>query len=236
MTLLAGFVVALFSISLPGPLLLIGWLGVGAIAWWTIASLIVSYWVYDRSGLYSLQWLVPLLSSQKPVRWISVHAGLDEFTSPLRQHLGIDPLTVLDLYDPVEMTERSIARARAVSPPHPGTISAKSIHLPLPDGGCDAVFALFAVHELRSLDARTALCRELHRLLAPGGVIVVAEHLRDVPNLIAFGPGFLHFHSRASWLASFAAARLRIERESTITPFVRVWMLGDGLSEPVHTS
>lgn len=236
MTLLAGFVVALFSISLPGPLLLIGWLGVGAIAWWTIASLIVSYWVYDRSGLYEVLWLSQMLGPRKPARWISVHAGLDEFTSPLRQHLGIDPLAVLDISDPVEMTERSIARARAVSPPHPGTIAAKSIHLPLPDGGCDAVFALFAVHELRSHEVRTALCRELHRLLAPGGVIVVAEHLRDLPNLIALGPGFLHFHARARWLASFEAARLRIERESTITPFVRVWLLGDGLSEPARTS
>ena len=61
---------------------------------------------------------------------------------------------------------------------------------------------------------------KLRRRLAPHGRAVLVEHLRDWPNLIAFGPGFLHFLSRRTWLHTIAESRLRIVREFSITPFV----------------
>jgi len=49
--------------------------------------------------------------------------------------------------------------------------------------------------------------------------------LRAVVNFLAFGPGFLHFHSRRTWARCFSRTRFDIHREFPITPFVRVFVL-----------
>ena len=84
---------------------------------------------------------------------------------------------------------------------------------------------LLSAHELRTRDARIALLKELRRALAPGGKIILAEHLRDWKNFLAFGPGFLHFFSRREWRENAAAAGLAVEREFQITPFIGVFVL-----------
>jgi hypothetical protein len=63
----------------------------------------------------------------------------------------------------------------------------------VPAGACDTVFVLFAAHEIRDRVRRVTFFRELARVLSPNGQILVAEHLRDWRNFLAFGPGFLHF-------------------------------------------
>ena len=39
--------------------------------------------------------------------------------------------------------------------------------------------------------------RELKRVLAPGGRVIVTEHLRDLANIAAYSIGAWHFHQRA---------------------------------------
>ena len=98
-------------------------------------------------------------------------------------------------------------------------------HLPVPNGTIEAALLLLSAHELRTDEARIALFTELRRVLGPGGRVVVAEHLRDAANFLAFGPGFLHFHSRRTWTRCFARTRFDIHAEFPITPFVRVFVL-----------
>src|SRR5262249_29621090 len=73
---------------------------------------------------------------------------------------------------------------------------------------------------------RSALFKELRRCVCPDGVIVLVEHLRDLSNLLAFGPGFLHFHSRRSWVRLISEAGLTIGHELSITPLVQAFALG----------
>jgi SAM-dependent methyltransferase len=199
---------------------------------WIVASLVASWIVYDRSRLMDWDWVLQALGFS-PKSWINLHAGLDESTPALREMFKDAEGRVFDIFDPAEMTEPSILRARRRSQrdvrqgKRDGTIAqpADFRYLPLPNGTIDVATLLLSAHELRTEGARSALFTELRRVLGPGGRVVVAEHLRDWANFLAFGPGFLHFHSRRTWARCFSRHRFDIHREFSITPFVRVFVL-----------
>ena len=193
-------------------------------AFWIIGSLIASWLVYDRSELMRWNWIGRVLG-RLPASWINIHAGLDESTPALRALLGGARGRGLDIFDPLEMSEPSIARARKLARNEFAAEAADYRRLPVPTGAIDAALLLLSAHELRTDRARDGLFTELRRVLVPGGRVVVAEHLRDWPNSLAFGPGVLHFHSRRTWILTFERARLAVHSEFSITPFVRVFVL-----------
>src|SRR5678816_2181421 len=103
-------------------------------------------------------------------------------------------------------TEPAIVRARKVSLTYPDTTPIASNAIPLAEGCADIVFLLSAVHEIRSLDEKVQFLRECHRLCKSNGKIIMVEHLRDVPNFLAFTVGFTHFFSRSVWRTAFEKA------------------------------
>jgi SAM-dependent methyltransferase len=189
---------------------------------WLGASLLVSHYIYDRFPLYDFHWIARSLS-RPPQHWVNIHAGLDETSQLLDDVFPNTEGITLDIYDPREMTEASIAQARVARPT--AAIRADWRALPLASGTLDAAFLIFAAHELRHYDARVPFFRELAHALRPGGEIVLMEHSRDWPNFLAFGPGFLHFFSQASWRRAAAAAGLQVRSEFSMTPFVHVFIL-----------
>ena len=135
---------------------------------------------------------------------------------------------VVDIYDPQEMTEPSIARARRLHPSLEPAVAGKLDALPLPDRDRDTLFLLFAAHEIRQPARRTEFFLESARVLTDSGQLLLVEHMRDWKNFVAFGPGFLHFHSRDEWLRLAHDAGLTVEREDRITPFVRCFLMTKG--------
>lgn len=212
----------LAAVWLPMPrwLSLILVVGAGAALFWTLASLAVSHWVYDRSPLGRWTWIADLLP--QPVRrWVSLHAGLDETDGALKRLFASGEGAVLDFFDESEMTEPSIRRARRLALDRSAQ-PADFRRLPLADASQDAVFLVFAAHELRRPEARLALFREVSRALAPKGRAVLVEHTRDAWSFLAFGPGFFHFLPRREWLRLVAASTMRVAEERKITPFVTI--------------
>lgn len=201
------------------------WLGILATMYLTAASLAVSHYVYDRSGLYRMEWLLALLPN-RPERWINIHAGLDETSPLLRSLLPGGQTVTLDIYDAKIMTEPAIAVARQTTVPPVPCIAAQTNDLPLSDSSYDTAFLIFAAHELRAHEARVQFFVELARVLQPEGSIVLVEHLRDAANFAAFGPGAMHFLSRATWERTFMDSGWRIVREAAHTPFVHAFVLG----------
>jgi SAM-dependent methyltransferase len=191
---------------------------------WMTTSLLVSHYVYDRSALYDFRWMLERLPSQ-PCTWLNIHCGLDQTSDLLLSVFPESEGQILDIFDPVEMTEPSIARARGGRAALLDTPIANFRCLPLPSRRCDAVFLIFAAHEIRKHSSRRDFFGEVARILSANGSVVMIEHLRDLPNFVAFGPGFLHFQSRREWLSAAASANLVATREFAVTPFVHVFLL-----------
>ena len=186
---------------------------------WALSSVVVSHYVYDRSPLYRWEWLKAVLRNQTGT-WLNIHAGLDQTTAPLSRIFPDAQITSLDIYTPSQMTEPSIARARRRASPAPHR-TADPAALPSADATYDAIFLIFAAHELRAHDAKLALFRELHRILNQNGCIIVVEHLRDWNNFLAYGPGFLHFFSLPEWLSVSGESALQAIHTRSVTPFVK---------------
>ncbi len=197
------------------------WLGVpgralalaaaGLVAATTVVSLAVSCYVYDLSGLYRLEWLDRTGVAARPgARMANVHAGFDETTPLLRARFPSATWTVMDFYHPSRHTEISIRRARRAHPPAPDDLRVDTGALPLADRSLDGVFLILAAHEVRDRGERRRFFAELARVLAPGGRLVVVEHLRDWRNFLAYTAGAFHFHGRAAWLEAFDQKGLRL--------------------------
>lgn len=190
---------------------------------WIGVSIGVTWYVYDHSPLYRWDWVAALFP-RRPNRWANFHAGLDETTSELGRLFGGPPVA-LDMFDPREMTEASIRRARSATPSSVPWVTVRPSFLPLRDASLDAVFLILVAHELRSEESHRAFWREVGRVLQTGGRVLLVEHLRNPATFLAYGPGFLHFMPRSRWICAAETAGCRIEREFGITPFVRVFLL-----------
>ena len=188
-------------------------------------SLGVSHLIYDCSDLYHWGWLNRALSGSNINQAIFCHSGFDETSVELRQQIRTATWQVLDHFDANQMTEASIHRARAMFPPTPGTLSSPYNAWPVAAESVDVVFGLLAIHELRSEGERSAWFAEATRCLRKGGRLVLVEHVRDAANFLAFGPGFLHFHSVASWRRCWESAAFSSVDEFRLTPFVRIFVL-----------
>jgi SAM-dependent methyltransferase len=218
-------VAAQFSVLLPQPWRTVG-LAVALGTWWfTAASIFAAYLTYDASDLYRSGWLERALRGIARERMIDYQCGFDDASETMRARAGASEWIVLDHYDPERMTEASIRRARRLYPPEAGSQPTPFDKWPVESGSADVVFGFLAIHELRREEERAAWMAEAARCWRAGGVIVLAEHLRDFANFAAFGPGFLHFHSRATWERAWTRAGLRCVEEYSVTAWVRVFVL-----------
>ena len=194
-------------------------LGAVAAVFWLALSLAVSHYVYDRSDLYRWQWIRERVASN-PRHVVNIHAGLDETSLALQEAYPVAEVTILDIYDPAEMPEPSIARARREARYMLASVKADFRRLPLQSTSTDLVTAIFVAHELRRPASKEAFFRELERVIKPGGSVLLVEHVRDAWNLLAFGPGAFHFFPRREWLRVAAATGFELSGEISRTVFV----------------
>ena len=220
--------VATAVLPVPPALKRLAGLGIGAAGAWSVSSLLASHYVYDRSELGRWDWAADLFAPESPRRVLNIHAGVDEAGGTLERVFAGAEIQTADMFDPLVTRSASIRRARARARAQGQHWEAEPVDptaLPFEDAAWDAVLLVFAAHEVRDTATRHQLFREIRRVLRPGGRLLVVEHLRDLPNFLVFGPGFVHFLPRRAWLRAAQEARLTLARERSVTPFVRVFVL-----------
>lgn len=192
---------------------------------WTLASLVVSHWIYDRSPISRGAWLENL-EPREDLRVLTIDAGHDEAGPVLRDRWPNIPVRRLDIHSAGKVGSASLERARSSA----AEIAQRAPFdaLPLPEDSMDLVLGVFAWHEVRHRADRATFLGEVRRILSDRGRVVVVEHLRDFANFVAYGPGALHFHSRSSWLEGFRAAGLEMRSECKVTPWITIYTLGRG--------
>jgi len=200
------------------------WVIIAAFIYGLITPLIVSAYVYDFSGYYNFDWLKKVITKPENVHSITnINAGFDETSFILEEKFPNASLRVFDFYDSKRHTEPAIKRARKVSLVYPNTQSIPSTTIPLNDRSVDIVFLLSAVHEIRSNDEKIRFLKECYRVCKPNGKVIMVEHLRDFPNLVAFSVGFTHFFSRSVWKNAFENAGFTFFHETKFTPFMSIF-------------
>lgn len=189
-----------------------------------ITPLLVSAYVYDLSKYYDFKWLNPLkLKDSESTQILNINAGFDETSFILKEKFPKSSLKVFDFYNEIKHTERAIKRARKVSQNYPNTKVISTNKIPIEDNSIDVVFLLSAVHEIRSNKEKVTFLKECNRILKRNGSIVLVEHLRDIPNFLAFSIGFTHFFSKRIWNQVFKEAHFSFVYERKFTPFMSVF-------------
>lgn len=189
-----------------------------------LISLLVSWYIYDSSNLYTLNWLDGLDIPQHK-RIVNINAGFDETSTLLQNKYQGSVLEVFDFYDPKKHTEVSIERARKAYPPYPGTIQIDTGNLLSEKEIYDIIFLILSVHEIRNNSERIRFFSQLKASLKPNGRIIIVEHQRDIVNFLAFNIGFMHFHSPDTWLENFSSAGLKVAEAKKLTPFLNIYSL-----------
>jgi len=187
-------------------------------------SLIASWFIYDHSDLYTLNWLNDLyIDTNKKI--VNINAGFDETSSLLKEKFTGSTLLVFDFYDPKKHTEISIERARKAYPAFPGTTTISTNEVPLKTNTVDFIFLILAAHEIRDHGERIKFFKQLANALNKGGKIIVVEHQRDLVNFLAYNFGFFHFFANKTWKQTFNGAELALDSETKLTPFISNFIL-----------
>lgn len=199
--------------------------------YFTLASVVASHWIYDRSGFFELQWFQNIMKTSV-AKIANIHAGLDEITQPLSLVFPKSKIDTFSFFDPAINTEPSIARAQGKQMQKTGKISLADLQKKIDSNQrpsmilgktkYDFIFLPFSIHEVRSQTLRIALLNALAQSLAKNGSIIFAEQLQSLPNFLAFAHGAFHFYSKNTWQACFQESNLKVQKEIRLNPFTYI--------------
>jgi len=185
------------------------------------AWLWAAHQLYDNDGIVSHQVLFDMGAIQDSETFVFIDLGRRRPAMELSRRLTTGQVIVVDVYNPQWTTSRALARRRAQrpSPPHDPRLSWRDgdVNLiPLPDKSVPAVILSQVLSEFWQHGDRLMLLREVHRILAPDGRLLVAERVRTQTNWLVMGPAGLGLHAATYWHHLLGQAGFRLQKEQAL--------------------
>jgi len=191
--------------------------------------LMTTFFVYDWGRQHEYDRLAELGEVARANVVIDITCGKLRGSRGLLHHHQQGHYFLIDIYEPHKMNDPALRRARLMEPPlaterriyqRPGQVD----RLPVPHRWADVIYCDFSLHEIQAAADREALFAEFSRVLKPDGRLLIAEHGRDVLNLLAFGPGAFSFFPAATWIKHMAQAGFAIDHQESWRGFVQLWV------------
>lgn len=192
-----------------------------------IYFLVVSLWAYHtlyddnsiRDTLFELGELSPTMTI------VDVNLGHREFPAALSRRLTTGKVIVLDVYNPLLAPNRSLALAhdtaeRPAADPRLSWRDGSINLLPLPDNSVQAITLVQIASELWQEGDRLKLFREAHRILRPGGCLLLAERVRTPVNLLVSGPAGLRYLPASYWRQLIEHSDLKAGRNQSVRDLI----------------
>jgi SAM-dependent methyltransferase len=225
-----GIVVALLVIGIS---LDRGWLGFVPMA--TAVLLLLSYFflaaswrgyqLFDQRGLRPHIALFEMGALDPEDDLVYIDLGLRQRPLNLCRRLTTGHLTVVDIYNPQWMPDRSLTRWRNrwPHPPQDPRLSWRDGQfnlLPLPDESVTAVILCQITSELWLHGDRLVLLREVFRILQPDGRLLFAEPCRNQIAWLTLGLGAWGLETAVYWRNLLTEAGFRIRREQELNGYI----------------
>jgi hypothetical protein len=208
--------------GLPGIVRLgLGVAGVGALSL-TAAAVIVTWRVFGADAAARWDWVRS--ASARSTRWLNLTTGFDDSTGRLQAIVDGVGRTI-DVFDLTRAPDAPLRRAREAFPPAGLTVPVAGLAAVVEPASAETVFLLMSAHETHGHE-RHALFLAARQALGSGGRVVLVEHLRDLANIVAFGPGAWQFSRRDDWLRSASEAGLVLIDERRLDPWVSGFVFG----------
>ena len=192
-----------------------------------IYFLAVSLWAYHtlyddnsiRDTLFEIGELSPTMTI------VDINLGLREFPVALSRRLTTGKVIVLDVYNPLMAPNRALAKAhndteRPASDPRLSWRDGSLNLLPLPDNSVQVVTLIQTASELWQDGDRLKLFQEAHRILRPGGCLLLAERMRTPVNLVVSGPGGLQFMPWPYWKDLIVQSNFKIGQRKSLRDLI----------------
>lgn len=191
------------------------------LAYWLGAQIWVAHRLYDPTGWQPHHLLFDMGQLRDTDSFAFIDLDGRHLAMSLGRRLTTGRVVVIDVYNPQLTPGAALVRGRAHTL-HPPTDprfmwrNGRFDLLPLPNNSVRAVFLLEVLSAFWQAGDREALLREIHRVLIPGGHLLMSERTRSRTNWLIFGPAAINLVPWPEWRTLLQRVGFSLNREKDL--------------------
>ncbi len=204
-----------------------------------VASLWAAYQQFDVPRERDYEVLFEMGRIQPTDQFVHISLGRQTMVRGLARRLTAGRITAIDVYNPLLAPGRALARQRQFAQQllarqaarQPGArpdprlvwLNGSIDLLPLPDNSVPLVTMSRVLSELWQHGDQLCLLQEIHRILLPGGRVLLAEPVRSETRLLLHGPAALRMNRPETWQTILRQAGFELVKEEDGRGLVMYW-------------